>query len=524
MRIKSPDKIRVFLSRKYLDWAIKFPKIGTKFIPEIKEIYSHLIKTSEEEYERSRPPNGTEIVYLYFRLMELFHIEEFKSLQEGLIKLFPGIESSYRREDFSTSFRRFSESISSGGIYYSLGIIYREKGSGFLPKAFREIKSLPHEIEHINVSYQKILPSLIVVSLHVYLTKEAIETLRNLQQGRYFRRVRFKSLVPWRLSGYRFSQESVDNVKSEKLLSWLGNLRLRIEENIKPYICGYFLKQDLVQTSRLPVIEIYGLKGLPVKEEDFRTWHKEARNWWKSLGFNFFWDVYGNRKLLFTWPGAFKHQGSNAYRCVVLWQAYIDSLDRNNFCNDKLATAFALDAFLPCIVLIEFYKAAKRNVEELRRSVFESMKRRRFFRFRLNKLINLNNTVMHELMVQERISMEFNESRNEIQDEMRSYDDIVKIKLDTDEKGGQCLRAELMNRVVFHIARLNKHFSLIKKSFSEFLSLRNMEALFALQRRIFWLAITVAVITLIGVFISLERSHSLISEIIQWILSIINER
>ena len=526
MKIRIPDKIRVTLSRKYLDWGIKFPRIGYRFIPEIKDIHEHQLRRSEEEYKKSRPPEGTEIEFLYFRLMELFHFEEFKLLRGGLNKLFPGIEGGHRETDFSTFFRRYTESISSGGIYYSLGVIYRKVRRGPLPKAFREIRKLPKEVKYINVSMHKILSSSIVVAFDVHLTKEATETLIKLQQSRYLRRLRFSSLLPWKLSGYKFSQEPIGHVKSEKILSWLREMRKGVEKTIKPYLCGYFLKQRSVNVSKLPAIEIYTLKGLPDVEEPFKIWHQEARNWWRSLGFNFFADVYGNGKFLFTWPGFDRLEGSFAYRCVVFWKSYVNLLDRNNYQNDtdgiKINTRFTLDTFLPCIELIEFYETAKRNIEKLRQNVFISMKRRSFSWFKLNNLINLNNSVMYESMLQERISMEFEERKEAIRHAMAPYDDIIKIKLNIGDSGGQYLRETLIKGVMWRITRLRKHFSVMKNSFSEYLSVRNMEALFTLQRRILLLTVIIAIATIIGLAANIDSIKNVFNSLFQFVMRIFN--
>lgn len=94
MKFKIPDNIRVFLSRKYLDWAESLPKSGSGFIAELQEIRDVQRRRSKKKYKRSRPPEGTEIEYLYFRLIEMFHIEKFDNLQDGLLRLFPEIQDT----------------------------------------------------------------------------------------------------------------------------------------------------------------------------------------------------------------------------------------------------------------------------------------------------------------------------------------------------------------------------------------------------------------------------------------------
>ncbi len=97
----------------------------------LQHIREHQRSRSEDEFKRSRPPEGTKIEHLYFRLIEIFHIEEFDKLLEGLIRLFPGLQDDYRNKDFSSDFRNLAGTIAGGGMH-RLGFIHRDlKGKFF---------------------------------------------------------------------------------------------------------------------------------------------------------------------------------------------------------------------------------------------------------------------------------------------------------------------------------------------------------------------------------------------------------
>lgn len=513
LMIRIPDKIRVSISRKYFDWALRFPKIGRMFIPEIEELYEHYLKESEEDKKKSQLPQGTEMEFPFFRLMELYHLEEFDLLHEGLRKLIPNIEGIQPREDFSAFFERLEKSISNGGKYYSIVVLYRDKAARFQHKPAREIRSLPEEVDYINVSLHKSLPSSMVIAFDVHLKGEVTDTLTALQQDSYFPRIQFHSLIPWKLRGYRFSQDPIKRIKTEKILFWIEGLRMGIERSIEPYLSGHFLKQGSSKISRLPAIEIYSLKGLTEEDESFIEWHKKARNWWKSMGFNFFFNVFGNDKFIFTFPEIHSSLSSKAYRGLVLER------QKGGKNENLLDIKFCLDAFLPTIVLIEYFRVTTKSIEKLRHSVFVCMKKHGFSWFRLNRLITLSNTVMHESMIHERFELEFKERKNIINHDLQSYNDIVMLKLSTDENEGQYLRGVLISTVLSRIAYLKNFFALMKNSFSDFLSLKNMEALYSLQRRIFWLTVIIALVSATSLIASNDFIRQFLKSLLEAIIN-----
>lgn len=107
MRTRIPDKFRLALGRKYLDWAEKLsPKFSIGVIPILQMIRERQRGQSKDAYNQSRPPQGTKLEYLSFRLIEMFHIEELDQLVEGTLHLFPELDDELRHKTFSADFRR----------------------------------------------------------------------------------------------------------------------------------------------------------------------------------------------------------------------------------------------------------------------------------------------------------------------------------------------------------------------------------------------------------------------------------
>lgn len=500
MKFKVPDNIRLFLSSKYLDWAETLPKFNSGFIHRLQNIREHQRRVSEKEYERSRPPKGVELLFLYFRLIEIFHVEEFDKLQEGLIRLLPSLQDDFINKEFPTKFKHFIESITSGG-WQNLGFICREsKGGLLLSKPSREIRYLPPEVDYIDIAIHKTLPSVVEITLDVHLTLEATKHLLELQEKHYLSRIRLRSLFPWKMKGY--SEEHVNSIITQQILAWVNNLRVNVELCIRPYIKGYFMQQSIGKKPCLPAIEVYGMKGLPEGEEALDTLRNDSWGWLNSLGFNFYYDIYGNGKSLFVWSNTNSTDNCTPHRLIVLWESYLKTVESELYCGEISAivhnTIYVLDAILPCITVIEFLKTTQRNIEKLRMAVFGSMKLRPFSRYKLNRYIKLNNVVKQESMILERTSMEFNEQINSIHYKMKTVEDMKVIKINPNVNEDKNLKDVSIKFVKFDINRLKKSLSLVTNSFSEYLSTRNMEVMYRLQLNIFWLTIVVTIATIVG--------------------------
>ncbi len=500
MKFKVPDNIRLFLSSKYLDWAENLPKFNSGFIHRLQIIREHQRRESEKEYERSRPPKGVEFLFLYFRLIEIFHVEEFDNFQNGLIRLLPGLQDDFYNRNFPTEFRHFTESISGGG-YKKLGFICREgKRTAFFHEPFCEMRDLPPEVDHINISIHKTLPSVIEITLDVHLTHEATKHLLQLQEKHYLSRIRFRSLFPRKMKGY--SEEYIGSIITQQILAWINNLRINVELCIRPYIKGYFMRQTTGKIPCLPAIEVYGMKGLPEGEEAIDTLRNDSRGWLNSLGFEFYRDIYGDGKSLFVWSHTNTTNNCTAHRLVVLWESYLKTVESKHYDGEISAivhnTKYVLDAILLCITVIEFLRTAQRNIEKLRMAVFGSMKHRPFSRYKLNRYIKLNNVIKQESMILERTSMEFNERINRIHYEMKTVEDMKIIKKNPNVNEDKNLKDVSIEIVKFDIDRLKKSLSLVTNSFSEYLTARNMEVMYRLQLNIFWLTIVVTIATIVG--------------------------
>jgi len=376
VKIRIPEKLRNTLGRKYLDWAEKLPKFGGGVIAMLQQTREDQRKQSEDAYTRSRPPQNTEIEYLYFRLIEMFHIEDCDQLMEGLLHLFPSLNEDWRIEHrYFLSFFRHQAGRISRSAYLNLGHIVREREGRLFAGSYREMSELPAEVDYIGVWLHKILPSVFVVTLDVHLTDGATQRLLELQNRYYLPKIRFKKLVPWGTTGFGYSAIPAEVVMRQEILGWLKRLRGKVEACIKPFVSGYFMQQSSDKIARLPVIEVYALRGIPEGKEPLNAWMKTARGWWESLGFSFYgYNTYSDGKILFVTQDTDLDDGlsKSAHRLVVLWKPYLASISTEGFGRDEGAVAhhteYKLTAMLPIIAVSEFLEFSQRNIEKLRMS------------------------------------------------------------------------------------------------------------------------------------------------------------
>lgn len=196
--MKNISRLRIAVSKKYLDWAEKLPTFRGGGINVLQVTREFDRKEANDHAKRIKPPSGASIEFPYFRLIEIFTIEEFDGLRDGLLRLFPQLSDPLSGRDFASSFGQRADAIK-GGSWQHIGYVFRDAKKRFLGlDAYREMKDLPEVVEWIHVTLHRFLPSLIVVALDVNLSDEATNQLNSLQQAAYLPEVQFRSLLPWK--------------------------------------------------------------------------------------------------------------------------------------------------------------------------------------------------------------------------------------------------------------------------------------------------------------------------------------
>jgi hypothetical protein len=525
---------------------------------------------SEAAYQQSRPPQGTEVEWLYFRLIEVFHIEDYDELMEGIGRLFPEMDDDFLQRPSLDELKRLDRRLH-GRSWWFLGRVVRERRAGFYPPPpVREMPTLPPDVDYIELELHQILPSLFVVSMDVHLMDSATHHLVQVQNTRHLSEVRFRRLIPWGSLGGGYSSVRAEAVMRRETLRWLTHLQGEVERCLCSYVKGVFVQQPSSKAARFPIVDVHALKGVCVKSNEsseqhaekskrapslrlfcrFLTalgrvlgwdiarplpeanqtieqssdsgisflapWMKSAREWWKSLGFNFLpYSTYTNGKLLFDEGrggetlGRYDRAG---HRLVVLWEPYVKSLNIEMYGSERLAVKSAtqdvLAAMLPTLTILELLKLAERNLGRLRKHVFADISSNRLHPLRLGKSVGLMSSTLQMSMLLDRISAEFDQDRAWHQCSMKALKDMRSVNGfgTRDTKG---LDEALLEAVDSRLGLLRRHASFIKDWFTQYLALQNLFTTYLL-------AVIVGIATIVGV-IGLQGIRDFLDSLVRFV-------
>jgi hypothetical protein len=506
MLIRLPDKLRVTISTRLLDWAEALPRFSGGPISHLQLLRESQRTMSADAYERSRPPQGTECEFLYFRLIELYPIEDVDQMRIGLVSLFPTLADNQRfGEPLRSQLEDQSRSITTLGNW-NLGRIV-PPNSRWVIGDHRVAPELPKEVEYIEVWLHKILPSLYAITFDVHISDQTSRHLARLQTSHYLSEIRFANLISKDyFMGH--SGNMPDTVMKQQIQAWFDHLRATVETFVGKHLRGYFKGQPTHNDRRLPAIEVFAIKGMPATQEEFTNWRRLAWHWWSSLGFALHrFDAYSNGKELFVSKQESRSRGrheSTPYRLVLNWDAIVQSEGaripangtRNFFAQDSHDI---LNALLPSIALIELLRSLQQNIERLRLAVFARLRTAWLWRGLLNPYLQLNDSILQASILLERISAEIKQEETWFKHELRDFADFKSIDDPTPREESE-LHTALWNTLTFRTTLLAEHLKLIKDWSTQYLSIRNIATTY-------WLTILVVVLTIVNI-VSTENIRS----------------
>jgi hypothetical protein len=513
LKLRLPDQYQIKLGQKYLELAQKFPRIKWGPFESLRVIRHFQTTGSEDAYARSRAPEGAALEFSHFRLLEVFHLESFPQLYDGLVKLLPGLIDHPMSRNFSSEFDLESRSLRMTS-WRSIGYVFRDKKPflvGF--DVHRIIPDLPKEVWFIEVELQKILPSIYVLSFDVYLTGSATDHLTEIQRRHHLPVIRFKRIIPLMKLGNTFhlgghSESSARDEMEREILTWSDNLRDRVEQCFRPYLSGYFTNEKRGGEARLPAIEVYALTGAPEQKDKFVKWAESARFWLESFGLDHRMDMYSNESLSFSWPRENMFGGSWPNRLVISREPYLKTVKIDRYGNDEKAALierikYSLRALTPAVVMNEYLGSFERNLEKLRTVSVTDRKSTK----RLKTYLRHSRSIHHESQLLDRLSLEVAQQKVLFDRQLRGLEELLS---NFPGEETETLRGTILSSVDARVAFLNSQVSHIRNSFSEFLEITNMTVNYSLQRQVFWLSLIATLATVVGTV------AAIISVIVSW--------
>jgi len=290
MRI--PSAVSQRISKPLLDLVENLPAFSGGIIKHLQEQRKRQRKYAADWQQQSALPEGTNLRFRLFRLLELYTADEIGSVVARIEKVIP---PHWGSDDYlswidSPSFL--------GGGFKSLGIL-----SPWDPRKERAATpgegywSLPQDVRSVHFTAHQILPSAYLITADVFLTDAAEQTFRDLRSAPHLPEVtlgsiqRIPQLSHWFLGT---GQTSPRHEQRKALNAWLMKLRCQTEGALEPFFRGHFSRDTRSAGGALPVIEVIWLEGAPRSESEFVQWAQKARLFFSSIG-----------EDVFSW-GAFK--------------------------------------------------------------------------------------------------------------------------------------------------------------------------------------------------------------------------
>lgn len=480
------------LTERYLDFAEKLPTFRGGFLRSLQSIREHQRERADKLYAGTRAPSGADVSYSGFRLIELFPAEEYDRLISGLRKLFP--IQRYGRDEID----RLGTSVPDlfAGGWSNIGTLCRDRS--LLPVLqTRLVPELPKEIVTVGVSAHKILPSAVVLAFDVRMTEAATKELKALHSRKYLPATRFHRWTPWRKHSWGHSESPAEWGMQDAILEWEGGLHSGVERVIRPYLSGLFARSGY-GASRLPIIDIFTVTGLP-SSDDAEKRLQGTLAWMASLVLRSraspFGD-YAGKDLMFVWAKDSDERPPVPYRFIEIYSQL--PADENDKSHRDFRLQESLDAVLPYICFLEALSRVRQQLETLRIRVYRALARSGLLWRRLRREMRLNDRVQKEAMFVSRLALELEDAKPWLEHEARQLQDLMRLAVLGDNKP-YSLADALSRSLNFHLDRVRKHLDLVAKTFTDYVSRRNVAVMYRLQWQVLLLAFVATVAAILSV-------------------------
>lgn len=499
--LEVPDKIRLKLAKKYLDWAEALPQFQGGTIAWLQEIRKRQREHSEYSCNKYKIPENISVEYSFFCLAELFFIEDVKKLKTSMLKLFPNLDSSIEEENFSNRIDNMAISMSSGS-HFLLGNIVkkRKKNHYFFGRDLVEIESLPEEVSHIDVSLYKLFPSSFIIRLDVFLNDEANKNILELQKRPHLSDIRFEALIPIKVSAY--SQHSSYMATVKEILLWKEELRGKVEKSLKPYINGYFTQTSSNKIAKLPSSEVILLEGTEDSTDDLSEWIQNNHDWLSCSGCNIEqFSSYTNKKCIFSFYSKTNSVSNRntSNQLIILLDNYPEKDEDSDIYDPIKNIAIReshslLIALAPYCTYLQLIDSLQEKIEKLRKTVFTNLSSNLVSNFKLNSQIKLNNVILQNSILVDRVHSEINNDSLWFLNRYSSAEEFKRI-IPTSEKSNfskSNLKHDVINSTKERAEFLKNHIKLINGWYSQHLSLRNMSTTY-------WFTFAILLLTVVSV-------------------------
>ena len=273
---------------------------------------------------------------------------------------------------------------------------------------------------------------------------------------------------------------------------------MRIETKLGLGAFGEFSHR--VKNPRLPSIESYVLEDTRGKISSIKDWLKTEGRWLYLHGFQTTgFCAATNGQCVFTPPDWFVREDRSSARIIAFKQ----------FCRENTSEAIgsAIDSIVPAFALVSWAEAVIEHLESVRSKMFALLRTKRTRK--LTDYIEFSESVQQKAMALERVQNE-------------SGADFISLWRSRDEDRFHLLRQTTAEQTEFSATMrdsfrqvtqtLRDESSRMSRSFSDFVSARNMAASYRLQRAVLLLTIITVVVNGAPIFAWIKKIVPLVRD------------
>jgi hypothetical protein len=478
---------RKFFSEKILAFAGALPRFQKGPIYDLQQIFEHQQRQSNKYHQEALAPDGQSIALRHITLAFLYEFENQISVNKQLKRklrnhLFP---STHFDDIDKLSLRLDAAS------WHNLGDVFRGHKAHCASSGITD-DSLPFCVKSLHFSQMQIMPSISCLEVTVRVSDEAHRELERISQQAFMPKVLLHGIFKGFFQSNGFGYSTLGRRGTEEKAS------LYIQEvcqSVEKWLFDFFdfKKGQLRIVAKCPVYILDRVGDS--REKDFLEYTKEHWRWLSKFGFeSHALNAYHNHRTLFSWRVSSRHNAA----FDVIFAVNEDEDDYFNTYLDELARGFV------CLSSVQgFLEQARTNIERLRFSILMRLRNKK------SVLASFSQTTLalrSELSRVRHVRAEFQHNKFWFK---RSLEGIGDLECRKSKK----FDGTLVRYVDSELASLCDVAELLDKSITDQLEIENIAAMFALQRRIFWLTLVAAFAGLVGVVSVWDKIENLLEAI-----------
>jgi hypothetical protein len=244
-------------------------------------------ETFEERLNReTRPPSGQRLILHSIRFAEVIRADDYDKFEKGLDLLYQGVlkntstlssEQNNYRSLISDARRAFLSS-----RWVNLQGFVSKSFAGSIKKGIivRPIRELPSGVESMSFFMCQMIPSSIVVVIHVEYLSTISDSLNELFTKKYSERIE-------ELQHGGTMHTPPERIKEETIQDFFLELQGEIESFMSNYFKGVFLSDTSKEAQvRCPSVRLFSLQNMPfTSKETLISWIKENHRFIDTFGY-----------------------------------------------------------------------------------------------------------------------------------------------------------------------------------------------------------------------------------------------